>query len=312
MRTPQLSVKCWLVLAAVWMGSAAGFAATVEDVVERTFKVGSEARVEVTGFNGSISVNGDSGDEVRVRCIKFVRSLTGIGARRALDNIELRFDQDGDRVRIEARKPRGMSILRNSGVRFEIVVPRRSQLRARTSNGRINVQDLDGPMHLTTSNGSIRLDDVTGDIDVTTSNGRINADFQSDEVKVRTSNGGIYLEGEAGSVTARTSNGRIELELAGEGGSVNLTTSNGSITFRGPLTGKSEFRSSNAGVRLQLPAELAFEIDASTSNGRIYNEFEMSEIRVSKKKHLVARFGSRPWAQIRVRTSNSSIKIEED
>lgn len=285
-------------------------AAVEEEIIEQSFEVGSSPELILDGFNGSIVIEGGSSD-IEVRATKYVHSLTGIGARDHLKEIRLEMKQEGDRVEIVARGPEGVNWFKSAGVKFELEVPSKTIVNARTTNGKIIVEDLEAPAKLRTTNGSI-VAEIEGDLDADTTNGAIKAEFNASRVKASTTNGSITLEGVADEIETGTTNGRIQIETGDRPAKVTARSTNGSICFEGPLAGNNEFRTTNGSVTIHLPSHTAFAIDASTSNGRICNDFEMSDIQVSKKKQLVASRGRNPEAKIRVRTSNSSINIGEN
>lgn len=302
-------------LAAVLLGLFASlpilsWAATESETVEKSFKVGGSAKVQVQGFNGSITVREGSKDTVEVKCTKYVQSLTGIGARQALEKIVVEMTQDGDRIKIEARTESG-SFLRNCGANFDLEIPESAEVSAKTTNGSIRMHDIRGGAELRTTNGSIVVEDGSGKLLARTTNGSIMTEFDGDLLDLETTNGAITIDGKAREVKANSTNGRICVELGKDPSEVALGTTNGSIHFEGGLKGNSEFRSTNGSITLQLPAQLAFEIDAATSNGSVRNKFKMDQIESQKKRELRARRGQ-DGASIKVRTSNSSITIDDE
>lgn len=287
-------------------------AAVEEEVVEKTFQVGEAPEVGIESFNGSITIHGNSKNEVRVKCTKYVQSITGIGDRATLDQITVELKQDGNTLSLVARKPSGISFMKSAGARFEVDLPAASLIKAHTTNGKVMSEKTTGNSNLETTNGSIRIEDATGDITAETTNGPIEAEFKSKKVSARTTNGTIVLKGVAEEIKGHTTNGSIRIETGDRPAHVLASTTNGAIRFGGALAGKNEFETTNGSVSLGLPSHSAFEIDASTSNGRITNDFQMSKVEVSRKRQLVARRGDDPQASIRVRTSNSSIKIAQN
>lgn len=147
------------------------------------------------------------------------------------------------------------------------------------------------------------------------------------DVTARTSNGRITLLGDGyGAVTADTSNGRVVLEGSGQdllyvntsngsvdvarwtGEEVDITTSNGSITAHlGKIDkGMYSLSSSNGSFRVFVQEDSAFDLSASTSNGRINSELGGSwSPAISGKAYNGAYNGG--GARLVLRTSNSNI-----
>jgi DUF4097 and DUF4098 domain-containing protein YvlB len=70
-------------------------------------------------------------------------------------------------------------------------------------------------------------------------------------------------------------------------------------------------QTSNGRITLALPADAEFRIDASTSNGKIKNGFDLDDKEKSNKNHLRGTVGKDPKVAIKLRTSNGSIEIRE-
>ena len=67
-----------------------------------------------------------------------------------------------------------------------------------------------------------------------------------------------------------------------------------------------------AGSRSGLPADLAFKVDAKTTNGKISSEFGLSPSRSSKGRTLVGSVGDDPKVLLKVRSTNGGIRLQEE
>lgn len=204
--------------------------------------------------NGSISVEGWEGSEVRVTARVIARNAGS--ARAAADlarSVEVRAASGG----VEVEGPRGGILNRSSwSVDLRIQVPSGTDLDLRTSNGAIRVTGVGGAVSARTTNGALNLDGVRGSVDARSTNGAVTVVLAgggtgSRSVDLQTTNGSIDLRLPASvgaRVQARTTNGRIssdfplEIEgrrqnqatgMLGDGsGNVTLRTTNGSIRLR--------------------------------------------------------------------------------
>ena len=160
-------------------------------------------------------------------------------------------------------------LLSRASVKIEVTVPRTTYLVLNTSNGKININGVEGGGSVNTSNGAITATNVDGDYTLGTSNGRITVENVRGTFDILTSNGGIEFDG----------------ELL-PGGSNRIRTSNGSVS-------------------VNLPGFPSVNLDASTSNGSVVSRIPMTTIS-SEKTHLRATLGD-GGAELSVRTSNDSI-----
>lgn len=237
--------------------------------VELTFLLPPGAGLEATSENGSVTLTEVARDDVLVRAR--IRATT----QERADAVQIVADAaSGAFLQVGASWP--TSRTGSEGVSFEIEAPGNRQVRAQTSNGRIEVSGFAGGADLTTSNGAIEVRGHTG------------------PVNARTSNGAVTIVGATDSVRVGTSNGAIRVELAdGSSGPVDLDTSNG-------------------GVALVVGSGFSGEIDAHTSNGKVHTTDATGAGRVevlgggSTSKRV--RIGGE-GALSTIRTSNGSVGI---
>lgn len=143
------------------------------------------------------------------------------------------------------------------GGSYRIALPATTEIRAESSNGRFELEGLDGAVDVHTSNGAITLDGLRGPVEARTSNGAIDgSELAAPVLVVGTSNGRISLSFAAAPerVEADTSNGAIEVLLPTDSPPyvIEADTSNGEV---------------DAGVRTDPGA--AASLDLRTSNGDI-------------------------------------------
>jgi len=209
-------------------------------------------------FNGSISVEGWERDEVSL--------VAKIRERRKGDVYFVAESKDG-RVEIKAEQDNKSNFFfnfgRSSGVSYTLRIPRKTELKLITSNGRMEIRKIDDEVDATTSNGSITADEISAKARLTTSNASIKANSVKGELVARTSNGSLDIRNIQSEADLKTSNARIEVR--GVNGKTYAVTSNGPIiaeNIKGDLIG----RSSNSRIDIQ---KILGAIDLSTSNGSI-------------------------------------------
>lgn len=221
---PRRTSRKWgivvLLLAALlaWMTFAL-FTPSTSEVSSESFENIRIIQFDVN--NGSVSVTG-YGDDVSIETSTTSGFMGG----------DVEFRVEGETLRVIQTCPWFIGF--SCRASFDITAPTDIQMMGQTSNGRIDLQSLEGAIDLRTSNGNINVAGVGGPLLLRTSNGTITA-------------------------TGLTSR------------SVDLTTSNGGITATfliAPTTVSA--RTSNGGIEVGLPSDSpAFAVDASTSNGQV-------------------------------------------
>ena len=131
------------------------------------------------------------------------------------------------------------------------------------------------------------------DLDLETVNGKVTVTGVHGEIEVGTTNGGIEVEDSGGSVSARTTNGGIEVELQEVMPDENMT-----------------FRSTNGGITLTLPSQIAADISARTTNGSVQTDFPITVQGTFRKNRLDGSLNG-GGADIELKTTNGSIRIRE-
>src|SRR5918992_147394 len=130
-----------------------------------TFSVGAAPKIVVSNDNGQIDVV--TGNEGTVNVKATIRRP---------DDVEYSVVQEGDTVRVEARVSSGWGRRFGTdapGAEITVTVPADTNVDLRTSNGGIEVVDIQNSGKLRTSNGRISLENVKGEFELRTSSGRI-------------------------------------------------------------------------------------------------------------------------------------------
>ena len=263
--------------------------------------------VSVETFNGSIDVIGWEQNSVEVNGTK------SASTKSALDSIKIDTESTPGSVRIRAVRP--PDFFRNIGVRVSVRVPHKALLDLiSTSNGRIQVEDVEGRARLHTSNGGVRLSRIKGDVEARTSNGTIEAQDIEGNVNLHTSNGSIRAETRHGSFEGATSNGSITARLTNVEGNwpVRAESSNGHIelTLDGQQLPEVRASTSNSSIMVRLPSSAKARVRANTSRGSVTSEFEELRSDYDRRRHSElhgAIGGGGPL--IELSTSNGPIRI---
>ena len=269
-------------MAALPLLPMAGCAAVMGNLVkaekaeQRSFSVSGQPSVIVDTFNGPITAKAASEGKVEAVVTKIGSGATMEAAQADLENVIVNYSQDGDTIRIVAKRT-GPRVFGSSGASIELKVPSSTLL------------------------------------SLTTSNGAISASGIAREVTARSSNGEIDVTGARGKLDLKTTNGAIK--IAADEASVAAETTNGDVGFVGSLAkGSHKLESTNGGIDLKLPATAQFQFDASTSNGSVKNSFPGLQPKSGKagsnRLAGVVGSGADSGVMVELDTSNGGITIE--
>jgi hypothetical protein len=234
------------------------------------FDVSERPRVEVELDRGSIEILGiDDSTEVSVIVNKIARAVNEEVATSSLERLSVRVEQDGKTIRVRVKREGGWretyGTLRSD---VEIGVPRDSDLKLTTHDGRIELRNVRGEIEAESGDGRIHLNSVEG------------------SVRARTADGSIVGEKLSGDFDGHTEDGRIE--LMGSFGGLRAVSSDGSITVdcveAVPLTRNWMLRSSDGSITFGVPAGFSAELEASTSDGRIESNLALIDAKVTSNR----------------------------
>ena len=166
---------------------------------EKRFSVDGAPDLRLTTFDGAIEVRGTDGSQVLVEIEK--RGPT----REAVDELRVEATQDGRRIDVEVKRParEGMvfGINVSTSAKLIVSVPRHATVLARTGDGAIRIEGVEGRLELRTGDGSIHVSDVKGELVLNTGDGSINVDHAEGRLTLETGDGGVNVEGNLSVVT---------------------------------------------------------------------------------------------------------------
>lgn len=229
-------------------------------------------KVHAVNTNGRIELAAGDVDAVRIQATVWVNAADEQEARKIADASHVEQSVQGTELTLRAvgeEYTKAWFVKNKARIDFIVTLPRTASLDylAETDNGAVHASGLRTLNLLTahTSNGSVELTDIQGRVEAVTANGKISAGSISGSVKAQTVNGEVVIRDTGGGVHAAASNGKVTLSSVK--GDAIARTENGSVKIK-DVSGRVQTETENGSVRLES-AEMAGDWQASTSNGRI-------------------------------------------
>ncbi len=205
----------------------------------KTFKLTGKPDLSVTSDDANIHVDTWDKNEIEAR-------VTTAGYKINDGGITVYDHQSGDEVNLEVRFPHhhisiGLNF-NNKRVDIEIHMPKEGRVRLHTGDGRIRLTRFKGDMRLESGDGREEIEDVDGVLEATTGDGSIRASGRFDQLNLKTGDGHIDARVLAGSKvnsgwSLRSGDGRLTVQLPENlAADVDLHTSDGHIDIDVPLT----------------------------------------------------------------------------
>ena len=167
----------------------------------KVFTVSGAPRVNITTFDGRVTVRGWDKAEVSYNATKHAEDAETLG------QISIRGEQQGQVVSINATNPNEY----NGSVSMEVFVPRQATVHVSSGDGAVSLDGVQGDITLRSGDGAIAVANSAGQLQVNTGDGTIQISKFDGQVDARTGDGAIALDGNFNSLSARTGQGEISL-----------------------------------------------------------------------------------------------------
>jgi len=250
-----------------------------ERVETRTLELKSGGQLFASTFNGSVSVEGWDREEVSL--VAKIRERREGDVRFTAEYKDGRVEIIAEREEQENRRNFLIDFGKSNGVSYTLRIPRNTMTTLVSSNGRMEISQIDNEIsaatsngsitadrigakaRLTTSNSSIRANSIKGELIASTSNGSIEASDVKGYADLKSSNGSIHAKNIESDLVGRTSNGRFD--VMGVQGNADLRTSSGRVEIRN-VKGKADAVTSNGSI---IAENIGTDLTIINSNGRI-------------------------------------------
>ena len=225
--------------------------------------------------NGSITVNGIEENVCVLTAVIGARADSVGNAQKLAEQIDIKLVQSGTNIKVQIDKPAFIDEQYVS-IDLEILLPVKVSLNLTTHNGAVNITDITGEIKAVTHNGSINTKTTSGATDLETHNGRIECRQLIGDLKVETHNGSakIAFSEEAKAVC-----------------NANISTHNGGLSVR-------------------FPPETSSVLEASTHNGSIRTELDITMVGDISDSYIKGISGAGE-GEIKLKTHNGSILIRK-
>lgn len=281
----------------------------VANVKESATLTNANGSIEAMDIGGSLKVTNAFGN-IKASTVTGSADITTSNARVELSNVN------------------GSAVVRNSFGNV-IATTIRGNLTVDSANAKVDASGIGGDVKIETAFGGIALRDVGGKATVASSNGNIKVSDVGGTLDAETRFGSVHAERIRGSVKVDSANGSVTLEEVGPGAQVKATfgsvfidgvtgpvavaNANGAVSITG-LRGKGcqpvSLATSFSSIKLALPANAAYDVNARTSFGRIHTDLPITT-RTFGESALTGRIGA-GGCRLDLVNANGNITIEAE
>ncbi len=266
-----------IALSALLALTVAGSAAA--DQWEKKFAVSGRPTFVLRCDDARVYVTSGSGGSVGV-----LVTTTGwsIGPR----GVRVEATQVGNRVECEVREPRltlDFGFHRRTA-RVDVSLPRDADVDVTTGDGSVTLGSLRGVERVHTGDGAIDVAGLQGELHLSASDGRIRGRELDGALEARTSDGSMEIEGRFDRLDLESSDGHVEASaLPGSRVATgwSLRSSDGGLTLRVPpdLAADLDLRAGDGSIQLDLPVQVTGTIQRHALRGQLNGGGALIEMR---------------------------------
>lgn len=191
--------------------------------------------LQVETVNGGIEIIGGDSEEIIIDAEFMVNGPDEDVCEKLVQEIKVDISEKGDKLYIEADTPKKFRY--TSQVSFSISVPSRYEISCESTNGGVNVENIQSGLKIETTNGGIDCRNIGKYIDVETVNGAVNLMEIGGNASAETVNGSIvadFTKNAPSKISMEAVNGRISVEFMSiVDAQINAETVNGSLEIAG-------------------------------------------------------------------------------
>jgi DUF4097 and DUF4098 domain-containing protein YvlB len=263
----------------------------------RTLNVSGTPEVSITTGSGHINVHAGNTNTVviegRIKANDNWSSWFGGGGNLSAEERIKRIEanppivQSGNTITIG--KIEDSDLRQNISISYDVTVPSATKLDSRTGSGGVEIGDLQGPVTAESGSGGIRVSKITN------------------EVHLNTGSGGIQLDGAEGKVSAHTGSGHIRLYNIN--GGLDASTGSGGIEAEGNATHDWELHTGSGGIRIRLPQQAGFKVDAHSGSGGVTIHHPLTMQGSMRHNHVEGTVGN-GGPMLTLRTGSGGINVD--
>lgn len=297
-----------------------------EGSFERTLNVSGQVDLDVSTGSGNIDVRTGGASTVRVRGLIRARDGFGASAAEKVRYLETNppIEQTGNVIKIGRIDNREYS--RNVSIDYELEVPQQTRLKARSGSGNVTAVGLNGTIELNSGSGNVRSSEVGGEVRAQTGSGNIEIDSVRGSLQASTGSGNIRAQSIGGGLRARSGSGDLHaeqsapgdvdletgsgnIEAAGIQGGLHAQTGSGRIDIGGEPSGGWSVQAGSGNVTIRLKPDVAFDLYAHTSSGRVRSDHPVTVTGIVSPKELRGKVrGGGPL--IEAKTGSGDIRVQ--
>ncbi len=311
-----LLISLFLVGAYLPLRCLAGEKEEFKEKFERTEALAKDGKVYLSNVSGDIDVKTWPQEQVKIDATKVTEASSAEKAKEDAAQVTIEVNKVGNVLRIETKYPERLGGLFHKSLRvsvnYVLWIPDKASAEIKDVSGDIIVEGVGGALIAKSVSGDVDVRKAAMGADCDAVSGELKlADIVGD-VNLKTVSGTIAATRIKGSIEAETVSGDIDLSEVSDAMVVKAKVLSGNLTFQGRINpqGRYSLNSHSGDVVMTIPADSAFEFEASSFSGNIQSDFpiEVSGKLSRKEIHGVVNKGG---ASIKLTTFSGDVELKK-
>lgn len=286
-----------------------------EEKFERTEKLARDGMVMVSNVSGHIRFLVWKEEKVKIEAIKFATGATEDRAKENADEVRIEVRVEPGLVRVETRYPESHRWFgRDSDVTvdYTIWIPEMASIDSKSVSGDVQVEKAGGTVRVSTVSGDVAVIGGKKTISAKAVSGDIRVTGAEADCELNSVSGDIQASQVSGSVEAEVVSGSIRLQDVMLARKVSAKSISGTVEYRGQVVPNGSYRfSSHSGeVKLFLPADSSFDLEASSFSGMVTTDFPVVVMGKLSGKTIQGRVG-KGGAEVQAKSFSGNVEIRK-
>jgi DUF4097 and DUF4098 domain-containing protein YvlB len=305
---------CLAFVATIGLGLALGHE-KYEEKFEKTEALAKGGKVYLINVSGDIEIKSWKEDQVKIEALKVSEASTLDKAKENAKEVTIEVTNETGVLRIETKYPERRGFWGNNinvSVNYKLWIPEKAPADVKSVSGDVTLDFIHG--------GAAKVNSVSGNVNVLGAAG-VEIKLVSGDITLENVMGDAYLKSVSGTIKATKITGSVELESVSgdielndvaEARTVTGKTISGNITYVGTIMpgGNYELKSHSGNVEMKIPANSAFDLEASTFSGVIDSEFEIQVVGKLSPKEIHGTV-NKGGARIRLGSFSGNVELKK-
>ncbi len=271
---------------------------------QRVVETGPEAELALSYISGDLTITASDDDRIVIEASKHVNAVSMDEAQLVADHIEIKIEQDENRVEVAAgylrMRNRGQSfwskVMGTGGedsygeVNWDIRVPAECHVTVVNTSGRMKIGHIIGNVEIRSSAAEIELSSIEGAITVENSSGKTLGELLFGPVVVRQAQGEIDLKFVEGDIRVKSSTADVTIRQ--DRGALDLTTTAGNVDIQTNLDSSRDYlvQTESGRISLSIPETSSGDLRIESQTGDIRTDVPIA-IKSMSHKQVEGTFG---------------------